>query len=351
MTLDVASKRGKRIVLYGAMHTGKTKIAIGFSEALEYSKYNVLACTNNINKRDGPTQIVSNGTLAFPAHCIDVNNPEEILYLIDEKYKSGEPIDVVVISEANFYDHRLVQVVKKITDINSEHPVLAIIEGIHLTFRNDIFGPMGKLIEISDEAYRSQGYCTAHKDGERCSDADARYNARVLKIDETGFDPLFDELAVFYKKNKDGKTELVKGFKFAPYFDETLRTEPKKDEDANFGYVNVCKKCMKLPGKDLCADLMDFIQKENGAANKKLISNYFNNHSASKYIGSALEFLVNEHRAVFDNGKISPTMYIQDPGSEMFIPRPGQNYPKVDYENKLKEVYSFSENGFIEIAI
>lgn len=331
--------KGQTIVYAGRMNSRKTFFAIAQALSIDYSRYGILAFTNNVNTRDPKDKIKSTGLIEFPAICIDVKHPEQMLEEVAKKRAQGERVDVGIISEANFYDYRLIPVINALTDVKQPDPLMLIIEGLDRTFRGDIFGPMGRVLEMTNYPIKLSANCVVEVEGAQCSKPDSE-NARILRIAEHGFDPEFDVRVVFYR-GKDRVTD----WRFAHYFDQTVRPEPTNKDDADWGYANCCANCFEIPGKNLTDRVMELLQSERGNASKEHILSTFDHHLERRYIAAVMEFLVNERRVVFDGGVFEPTHYVKDPASEMFIPAYSDAFPKTNPGEAQQ--YSFEKNKLI----
>jgi thymidine kinase len=350
--LKVDEWLGKIILYTGSMNSGKTEDLVSIMHKIIHSGHFAVALTNDINSRDPKDKIVSAGRYFFPAHSIRHNHVVEdtIERLAEIEHDTSRKIDVVGFSESQFLPReQFIPLLKQLTDVTKPNPKLVIIEGIDLDFRGENFGAMKDILFLADYIRKNPTYCKMLRNGKRCRRPDARYNARLLRRDLFGFEEGFDVEANFGEDSPDGSVNSVRGeYKFAPYFDKTVRVEITQDESAKHGkemrYVNACKHCFRIPGDAETKTVVDYIN--NASMNCKPLSKeeLVSGQKEIKHLKEIVEFLVNERRVIFD-GKFKHVQYLKDDSYSFFTPAIGQKFPKSDESGH--EEYYFDKNGFV----
>lgn len=135
-------------VVCGPMFAGKTEELIRRIRRLEYSKQKVLVFKPKIDNRyNSKNQIVSHNLSTKPS--IVINKSADILSHLNEN------VDAVVIDEAQFFDDGIVRVAETIADKG----IRVIIGGLDRDFRGEPFGPMPKLLAISEFVTKLTAIC------------------------------------------------------------------------------------------------------------------------------------------------------------------------------------------------
>ncbi len=305
MSIDVERNRKKLILETGCMKGGKTDKAIEYAIKIsKHSKYGLTVITNNINSRDGHDRIVSESGSTFPAETADATYPESILEIIYKK-DAEKFQDVIIISEANFYKHKIIPVIQT---LRKESRVV-IVEGLDLDFRGEPFGAMGILKIMADQVTTHYPYCQILKNGVHCSNP-ARYTARLLRVEDVDDPHLVD-----FKR----ELEIVRGkYRFAPYYHPTILVE-KKDlsKDPKIVYTVACEDCFKIPGKQETKKVYNEI-KDKGGMTLELLEKRFKN---VEELNQILDFLVKEKRIRLEDGTFTLMPFEYDIDSGMYIPK------------------------------
>ncbi|QDP41678.1 thymidine kinase [Radiobacillus deserti] len=134
-------------IICGSMFSGKSEELIRRIRRATYGKLSVKVFKPAIDSRYSEESVVShngNAILAVPVH-----SSEEILEHIDET------IDVIGIDEVQFFDEKIVNIVDQLAD--SGYRVIA--AGLDSDFRGEPFGPMPKLMALSESVTKLNAIC------------------------------------------------------------------------------------------------------------------------------------------------------------------------------------------------
>ena len=137
---------GRIEVICGGMFSGKTEELLRRVKRFKLAKITVSAFKPAIDDRYHATQIVTHEGDALEAVAVKLAN--EILVKEDLA-------PVVAIDEAQFFDNSLVQVVEALA-FSGKHVILA---GLDMDSRGNPFGPMPKLMAISDVVTKLHAVC------------------------------------------------------------------------------------------------------------------------------------------------------------------------------------------------
>ena len=134
-------------VVCGPMFAGKTEELIRRIKRLEYAKQNVLVFKPAVDVRYEKDEIVSHNLSKKPS--IVVGASEEILQYVQEA------TDAIVIDEAQFFDHGIVDVAEQLADKG----VRVIIGGLDTDFRGEPFGAMPDLLARAEFVTKLTAIC------------------------------------------------------------------------------------------------------------------------------------------------------------------------------------------------
>lgn len=144
-------------VIYGCMFSGKTEGLINEVVRARIARKEVIVFKAAIDCRyqDGETCIVSYSGAKFPATLIPVDDPGLILQHI-----SGKQLDVVAIDEVQFFDAKIVNVIRALL----EKGLAVIAAGLNQDYRGEPFGAMPTILALADS--QDQLYAVCHVCGE-----------------------------------------------------------------------------------------------------------------------------------------------------------------------------------------
>ena len=237
--MDINGTRGQIVVETGPGGGRKTATVIGYAQDIEkHTDKRVLAFTNTANTREGedkPSIVANGGSSSYPAIRIDPIRPEQILEILDEEDKKRF-VDVLILDEGNFYNYKLIHVLKRIVEQGLRCTVVA---GLDKTFRGEPWEPMNTVIDMAypHNVHLHQPYCKVQREGKQCNNL-AIYSMRVRQDSP--------HKVRFY----DQQGNLVTGFGFAPYFDPTYSPQRSKTELNPVDYTQACEDCFQIPRKD-----------------------------------------------------------------------------------------------------
>ncbi|RKQ31561.1 thymidine kinase [Oceanobacillus halophilus] len=143
----VMKQSGWLEVICGSMFSGKSEELIRRVRRATYANMSVLVFKPAIDNRYNDTAVVShNGTstVAKP-----INRSEEILEHVNEN------IDIVGIDEAQFFDEDIVEIAEELANKG----IRVIAAGLDTDFRGEPFGPMPKLMAISESVTKLNAIC------------------------------------------------------------------------------------------------------------------------------------------------------------------------------------------------
>ena len=158
---------GKLAVITGSMFSGKSRELVREVKRAEIAGSQVQVFKPSIDTRYHDNQVVSHDGNECAA--IPIENPKQLLECIEDE------TEVVAIDEAQFFDDRIIAVVKSLLERN----FCVIVAGLPLDFRGEPFGPMPALIALADQITHLTAVCTFEKNGKRCG-ADATKTQRII---------------------------------------------------------------------------------------------------------------------------------------------------------------------------
>ncbi len=134
-------------VVCGPMFAGKTEELIRRIKRLEYAKQNVLVFKPAVDVRYEKDEIVSHNLSKKPS--IVVGTSGEIMDYVQEA------TDAVVIDEAQFFDHGIVDVAEHLAD----RGIRVIVGGLDTDFRGEPFGAMPDLLARAEFVTKLTAIC------------------------------------------------------------------------------------------------------------------------------------------------------------------------------------------------
>ncbi|MDC3414938.1 thymidine kinase [Aquibacillus sp. 3ASR75-11] len=134
-------------VICGSMFSGKSEELIRRVRRATYGNLTVRVFKPMIDNRFAEESVVSHNGNSFLA--IPVDRSKDILKNIDQD------IDVIGIDEIQFFDDQIVEIVDELA--NYGHRV--IVAGLDTDFRGEPFGPMPKLMALSESVSKLNAIC------------------------------------------------------------------------------------------------------------------------------------------------------------------------------------------------
>ena len=146
------------------MFAGKTEGLIAEITRAEIAKKNVLVFKPQMDYRWGKTDVVrSHSKSEHPAFSID--NPEEILLIVEKHLETLGKIDLVAIDEIQFMPENIIEVIKILLEMD----IRVVFAGLAQDFRGEPFGSMPTLLALCDEIDKPTAICTEDVDGKQCN--------------------------------------------------------------------------------------------------------------------------------------------------------------------------------------
>jgi thymidine kinase len=176
--------RGTIEVICGSMFSGKSEELQRRARLAKYANNNVQAFKPALDDRYDPDKIVSHDGRDLEA--ISIGDPSEILFLLNRD------TDVVVIDEAQFFNGRLIKVVRMLA---YEKNIRVIIATLDKDFRGEPFGVAPFLMAIANKLDKLQAICVTCGEDASCSQRlingePAHYSDTVVKIGaEESYEP------------------------------------------------------------------------------------------------------------------------------------------------------------------
>lgn len=138
---------GSITVICGSMFAGKSEELIRRARRALYARKKVQVFKPSIDKRYDETSVVTH--MGVRHEAIPVESVDVLRAAIDPK------ADVILIEEAQFFDHRLVDLAQELADSGKE----VVLGGLDQDFRRKPFGPMPALMAIADEVVKLRAVC------------------------------------------------------------------------------------------------------------------------------------------------------------------------------------------------
>ncbi len=148
---EMSVAKGTLEVICGPMFSKKSDELIDrLRKAETYGHLGVQAFKPEVDKRYGANSIDSHDGNKWDAVPIKENQPELILTHLKEG------VSVVGIDEAQFFNSKLVGVVKTLIE---EKGIRVIIAGLDMDFRGEPFGPVPQLLAMANVVEKRVAYC------------------------------------------------------------------------------------------------------------------------------------------------------------------------------------------------
>jgi len=154
-------------VVTGPMYSGKTEELIRRLTRAKIGGKEVIAFKPTIDNRYGEEILASHSGIKIECLSLD----------LDRDTSFPMRYDVVGIDEAQFFDHRLIDLVTFLSEWN----VKVILAGLDMTYRKEPFGCMPTLMAIAADVIKLKAVCHV------CGD-DAAYTQRLVQGKPASFD-------------------------------------------------------------------------------------------------------------------------------------------------------------------
>lgn len=145
----IINQKGWAEVICGSMFSGKSEELIRRIRQATYGNLSVVVFKPVIDERFSAEEIVSHNGSAVIAHPI--NKATEILDHLDQY----DDLDIVGIDEVQFFDEDIVYVVDQL----ASRGLRVIAAGLDTNFRGEPFGPMPKLMALSESVTKLNAIC------------------------------------------------------------------------------------------------------------------------------------------------------------------------------------------------
>lgn len=140
-------RAGSITVICGSMFAGKSEELIRRARRALYAKRKVQVFKPMIDTRFDETQVVT--------HMGVMHEAVPVASVADLRRKLDAATQVVLIEEAQFFDHTIVDLALQLADEGKE----VILAGLDQDFRRKPFGPMPELLCIADEVLKLRAIC------------------------------------------------------------------------------------------------------------------------------------------------------------------------------------------------
>lgn len=171
-------------VVCGPMFAGKTEELIRRIKRLEYAKISYLVFKPRIDDRYGDDVIQSHNK--NKKNAINIEHSKEIY-----KHLQDKKVEVIIVDEAQFFDHDLPKVVDHLADLGYR----VIVGGLDRDFRGEPFGPMPEILALAEVVTKLTAICqTSGKPATRTqriiNGQPANYDDPIVLIDaEESYEP------------------------------------------------------------------------------------------------------------------------------------------------------------------
>lgn len=145
--MHVMKQSGWVEVICGSMFSGKSEELIRRVHQATYGNLTVRVFKPALDNRYAKGSVVSHNGTSIIARPI--NNSQEILEQIDGN------IDIIGIDEVQFFDEGIVDIAGELAD----RGIRVIIAGLDTDFRGEPFGPMPKLMALSESVTKLNAIC------------------------------------------------------------------------------------------------------------------------------------------------------------------------------------------------
>lgn len=154
-------KTGIIEVICGPMFSGKTSELVRQIDLALISKMEIAVFKPKIDNRYKADEICTND-----GHCIKSIVVENSLEIVEYIKKSLKPVEKVFIDEGQFFDEKIVDVVSYLA---KEKGIDAVVTGLIQDFRGEPFGPIPKLLGMSQKVTNLKAICVhENEDGSIC---------------------------------------------------------------------------------------------------------------------------------------------------------------------------------------
>ncbi|MGB2983675.1 MAG: thymidine kinase [Candidatus Bipolaricaulia bacterium] len=149
-------QRDRRLeVITGCMFSGKTEELIRRLERVRIARRKLLLFKPTIDDRYGTNSVMTHYGRAFDAHLLEPGS-ETVESLIDLVGTEGlDEAAVVAFDEGNFFSERLPSLCEALVNLGKR----VIVAGLDLTFAEEPFGPMPRLMALADRVDKLQAVC------------------------------------------------------------------------------------------------------------------------------------------------------------------------------------------------
>lgn len=138
---------GKITVVTGSMFAGKSEELIRLARRSLYAKKKVQVFKPSVDDRYHEAMVVTHMGVLHEA--VPVSSVTEL------RQKIEKDTDVILIEEAQFFDHSLVDLAVELADKGKE----IVLAGLDQDFRRQPFGPMPDLLAVADEVVKLRAIC------------------------------------------------------------------------------------------------------------------------------------------------------------------------------------------------
>lgn len=138
---------GSLVVICGSMFAGKSEELIRRARRALYAKKKVQVFKPAIDVRYDEMMVVT--------HMGAKHEAAPVSSVKDLEKKIDPDTQVVLIEEAQFFDHSLVSLAVKLSDQGRE----VVLAGLDQDFRREPFGPMPQLLALADEVVKLRAIC------------------------------------------------------------------------------------------------------------------------------------------------------------------------------------------------
>lgn len=138
---------GNLTVICGSMFAGKTEELIRRARRALHAKKSVQVFKPALDDRYDEAMVVT--------HCGRKHEGIPVRSVSELRQKVSANTQVVIIEEAQFFDHSLVPFVVELADEGRE----VILAGLDQDFRREPFGPMPHLLAVADEVVKLRAIC------------------------------------------------------------------------------------------------------------------------------------------------------------------------------------------------
>lgn len=143
----MAKKLGSLTVVCGGMFAGKSEELIRRARRALYGKRRIQVFKPSIDDRYEAQMVV--------AHMGARHQATPVTGVADLRSQIKDDADLIMIEEAQFFDHSLVHLVVELADRGRD----VVVVGLDQDFRREPFGPMPALLAAADEVIKLRAIC------------------------------------------------------------------------------------------------------------------------------------------------------------------------------------------------